>query len=375
MKNCICKKLDLIQQLFTPERLTKSKQRWECIWKGVLPQDRLPFVYYPRYFNYYNDFNFPQERDKRLELMLDECILHGRLNDDFIPALFPGCRHSTIPSMFNVDEKSIGQEITCERIIQTVEDIHNLPEPHIISSSVASEWLETQRYWLEQTSSRIPIHVTDMQGPFDVCAQMMGYDQLFIAALSEPEVINRFFKIVSDAFILFWQEQKELLGDLFIPTHLFGWSWMPSQLGATLSADSMVMVSPDFFEEFYLPILNRISAKLGGLTVHSCGNFGHILSRLQMVQNLRGINAGQMSLQQLQQSGLRNNIVVIIIVQEGEPLAAVIDHIKAFSQPVDLTLHLYPEELLSKPVEVWSDSDWTLLYRREEALLKLLATN
>lgn len=45
-------------------------------------------------------------------------------------------------------------------------------------------------------------------------------------------------------FLLLWNEQKRLLGDAFLPTYLYAWDWVPPDNGATLSADSLVMLCP-----------------------------------------------------------------------------------------------------------------------------------
>lgn len=62
-----------------------------------------------------------------------------------------------------------------------------------------------------------------------------------------------------------------LLGDLLVKTHLHTWDWVPDDVGVTCSVDSLVMVSPDFYENFYKPYIVRIGETFGGVTVHSCG--------------------------------------------------------------------------------------------------------
>lgn len=81
-----------------------------------------------------------------------------------------------------------------------------------------------QKYLLEETEGRIPVHVTDMQGPVDVAGQLWGYDNLFISAYEEPEYYNKLLAKLTRAFILFWKSQKEILGDSFAGTHLKGHS-------------------------------------------------------------------------------------------------------------------------------------------------------
>jgi len=255
MKRWVKEKIKYINELFPAERIEKSKERWRHIWNGEKITDRYPFVYTPCLFDYYDDVHTPEER---LRLSLDEFLIHGRLNDDFIPTLFPGCRQSTIPNMFGAREIVKRNDYTCERIIFKYSDIDNLPDPEIVPGMVAYEWLEMQKYFLEETEGCIPIHVVDMQGPADVAAQLFGYDNMLTLAFESPEYFHKLMSKVTDAFILFWKKQKELLGDCFVGTHLFGWSWVPDNIGASLSADSLVMISPEYYEEFYKPYFIKI---------------------------------------------------------------------------------------------------------------------
>jgi hypothetical protein len=372
MKPYIREKLDKIDELFPRERLQASKHRWSCVWQGTFPEDRLPFDYLPMGFNYYNDLGDFEKEEQELLSLLDECILHGRLKDDFIPSLFPGCRSSTIPSMLGAPEVFKGVEFTSERIIKNANDIDSLGRIDDGPNTVAGKWLSRQKNWLEMTEGRIPIHVADMQGPIDVAAQLWGYDELFLAAYSDMQRMHRLLDLAAQAFIKFWKGQRDLLGDNFVGTHLFAHSWVPSNLGATLSADSMVMVSPEFFEEHFRPCIEKISSELGGITVHSCGNFAQVVPKLQELPGLQGINASQMTLAELQQAGLRPEMTAIII-STYDAIFDQIKLIKSTRQCCQLSLALLELEAYEyKPLEKWGTDDWAYAEKRQQELLKAL---
>jgi len=374
MQGWIKKKLDQIDELFPPERLAKSKSRITAVWKGRLPEDRLPFTSNTIYLNVYNDHNGVEENEMRLRVLLDECILHGKMNDDFIPSLFPGCKTSTIPNMFGAEEIRLGNDYSAKKIIHSIEDIYRLGEPKMGPGTTAYHWLNRQRYFLEQTEGRIPIHVTDMQGPMDVCGVMWGYENLLLALYSDPEAVEELLSKLTKTFIKYWRMQEQLLGELFIGTHLFGWSWVPKNNGATISADGMVMVSPDFFDRFYAPVLKNISKELGGVTVHSCGNWSHIVKNIQKIPGLKGLNASQMSLINLKNAGLQNNITMIYLSNYDETFDE-IEMIKATSQPTDIAVVGICQDSCSeefKPPETWTSEDWDMLYRREDKLIEAL---
>jgi hypothetical protein len=306
MKKWVEEKLHIIDDLYPDERIERSKRRLRKLWAGEMPDDRYPFLYAPLQLNYYDQVHLPEER---LRLSLDEHIARGRIEDDFIPSLFPGCRQGTIPSMFGAKEMVVDGSYSSARLIHGLKDIDALPEPSIGPGTVAHEWLEMQRYFLEETEGRLPVNVVDMQGPVEVCAKLWGYDDFFLAAYSEPGHCHRLMDKLTDAFILFWEAQQKLLGSHFVGTHLWGWNWVPENSGATLSSDGVVMVSPDFYDEFYNPSTIRIGEHFGGVTIHSCGNFSVALKNMIAPRCVRGIHAGQMNLRDIVKAGLTRNVV------------------------------------------------------------------
>lgn len=306
MQQWVKEALDLIDELYPPERLERSIARWEALWNPADYPDEYPLMYSAATTDYYNGVHTPEER---LRKCMDESILHGMLGDDFVPSLFPGCRQSTIPNMFGAPEIIAGEDTTCNPLVHEADDVFRLPEPQITSGSVAQQWLNMQSYLLEQTEGRIPIHVADMQGPIDVCGKLWGYDGVLAAAYEEPEAYERILELANQAFILLWNAQKELLGDLFVPTHLYGWSYAPKHMGATISVDSLVMISPSFYNRFFRPSLESLSRELGATAIHSCGDWSAVVSEVCDTEGVIGLNVSQMDLQQLVDAGMPQHIV------------------------------------------------------------------
>lgn len=100
---------------------------------------------------------------------------------------------------------------------------------------------------------------------------------------------------------------------MFVGTHLWSWNWVPPEAGASLSADSLVMISPTFYEEFYQPYLQQIGERFGGLSVHSCGNFSAVIPALCATPTVRAINAGQMTVTELLDAGVHEPTLLIAI--------------------------------------------------------------
>jgi len=316
MKSWVRERLKQINELFPAERVERSKRRWEAVWSGRRPEGRYPFVMFPTALDYYDDVFEPE---LGLRAYLDEIVRRGLVfDDDFIPALFPGCHQGAIPSMFGAKEIVVGADHTCERIIFSDADADSLPEPRIIPGTPAARWIEMERYYLEECESALPVHVCDMQGPFDVGGQLWGYDNLFLCAYDDEARFNHVMELCERAYCLLWETQAELLGANFVGTHLFGWDWVPPGNGATLSADSMAMMSPDFFDEYYAARLEGLAKRAGRLSVHSCGNFGAVAGRLAAIDGVQAVNASQMSVRQLLDAGWSAEKMIILAADASD---------------------------------------------------------
>lgn len=365
-------KLEIIDAQFPPERLADSKERWRRLWHNEPVLDRYPFVYAPINIDYYDAAMNPE---LRLQAMLDEIILHGTIQDDFIPGFFPGCRQATIPNMFGAPEIKVGDSYDCEKIIFDADDVYGLPSLSMGDGTIANEWIAMQAYVMRETDNRLPIHVTDMQGPVDVCGQMWGYDNSLAAAYTDPDEYHYLLDKVTTAFNFFWQSQKYMAGKLFVGTHLFGWDWVPEGMGATVSADSLVMVSSSFYKKFFKPYLEQISEYCGGITVHSCGDFSATIPALLKTKGIRGINAGQMSLPQLVNAGATKKVVIIAWTNDGN-IDETFKLIREHNLRVSLTIgHNWPRENgTPKPMSEWSDDERDIFEDHFEKVMEL-ATN
>lgn len=85
-------------------------------------------------------------------------MIRGHLEDDYIPALFTGCKTSTIPSMFGAEEVQVDWTYDCKPVLQSIEEIPNLPDP-MIEGTVDEDWLKTMQYLMEETEGELPIRM------------------------------------------------------------------------------------------------------------------------------------------------------------------------------------------------------------------------
>ena len=85
-----------------------------------------------------------------------------------------------------------------------------------------------------------------------------------------------------------------------------------------MSIDSLAMVSPDFYEQFFQPVLEQICRENGTLTVHSCGDFRQVLPGLSRTRGIRAVNASQLSISELYDAGLSKDILSILMTDRKD---------------------------------------------------------
>ena len=376
MNDSVKKRLDLIDELFPSERLEASKTRIRALKNGTTPADRYPFILNSLGFNYYDDV---MPKEERLDRMLNEIIAHGKTQDDFIPHFFPGCRVATIPDMFGAKENIHTQPDgtreygVCDKILSIDDDPRNLPDPVIRPDGIASFWLDMQKYALEETDGRLPISVIDMQGPMDVAGQLWGYDNLFMDAMTEGEKAKALLEKCTTAFIELWKKQQELLGDKFVGTHLWGWSWVEEgpNHGASLSMDSLAMISSDFFTDHTREHLVRISEEFNGLAIHSCGNFSAVIPRINEIPGIDTLNSSQMSLGEIKNAGMDPDLF-ITMARDYSNIDEEYKLIKEYDLNVEMTISGVWSGNGKMP-DLWSASEWKSFQEKEEKILQLSA--
>ncbi len=218
----------------------------------------------------------------------------------------------------------------------------------------------------------MPISVIDMQGPMDVAGQLWGYENLFTDAMLGGTKSHNLLTKCTTAFIQLWRKQLDLLGDLFVGTHLWGWSWVESGAGhgATVSMDSMAMISADFFREHTREHLLRISEAFGGLTIHSCGNFGAVIPGINGIPGIEGINASQMTTEQLLDAGASPDLF-FVLCRDYSRLGEEYALIRSNNLKVEMTVgEVWPEGAQS--IEQFGELDWKTLREKEDHILEMV---
>jgi uroporphyrinogen decarboxylase-like protein len=231
---------------------------------------------------------------KFLRAQLNEIEAQLALKGDFVPSLCPTLGLVGIPSAFGCEVVWWENDLPAVRPVfaEGVDEITPLPMP-IVRDGQLGRMLDYTRYFIEETGGRYPIRMSDIQGPIDSTALILGHNNFLMAMYTNPAAVHRLLQQVTDLTIAFVRAQREIaysLGCEFIPS-MFQ-PWIPDGLGISVSNDECVMMSAQMHDEFNVPYLNQLSEAFGGIYVHSCGKWTHQFPSLAKIRNLRGHEFG-----------------------------------------------------------------------------------
>jgi Uroporphyrinogen decarboxylase (URO-D) len=231
---------------------------------------------------------------KFLRAQIIEIDAQIALQGDFVPSLCPTLGLVGIPSAFGCEVIWWENDLPAVRSVvgDDPESVYDFPSPTIRDGELG-RMLDYTRYFIEHSKERYPIRMSDIQGPLDSAALIMGHNNFLMAMYTHPDAVHHLLQKVTDLTIAFVLAQRELalsLGCEFVPS-MFQ-PWMPDGLGVSISNDECVMISAAMHDEFSVPYLNQFSDAFGGVYLHSCGKWTHQFPSLAKIHHLRGHEFG-----------------------------------------------------------------------------------
>ena len=216
------------------------------------------------------------------------------LEGDFVPCLCPAYGVVNVPSAFGCEVVWHEDNFPSVKPLPLADpcEVHDIAPP-AVSSGEMGRILETTRYFIEKTRGRFPIRLTDIQGPLDSAALIMGHTGFLTALKTHPGEAHHLLQMITDFTIACAKAQRDVVrqaGVEFVPS-LFQ-PWMPDGSGISVSNDACVLVSAEEHNEFSLPYLDQVSRAFDGLYIHSCGRWLHQIPSLDKVRGLRGLEFG-----------------------------------------------------------------------------------
>jgi len=153
--------------------------------------------------------------------------------------------------------------------------------------------LDYTEEFISMTGGRVPIRLTDIQGPLDSAALIVGHTEFLGLMMTDPDTAHHLLRAVTDLAIDLVKAQRDIVkshGVEFVPS-MFQ-PWIPDGTGVSVSNDECVMISAAMHDDFSIPYINALSEEFGGVTVHSCGDWTHQFESLDKIRSLRGLEFG-----------------------------------------------------------------------------------
>lgn len=253
------------------------------------PIDRIPVlqmsqtILYPRH-----EIFASREKNLCMQLANINCTIAHET--DYVPYLDPFEGVTVLSEAFGcrVEVPENGDPWIRDPLISDdPEDVYRLKNPEK-DNQVYQRTLETLRYFERETGHVMPVGATDPQGPLDVASLIWNNQDFIEACVFNKREVHHLLSLVTEAFIEFYSMQYERLRTPAYPVHSF--PLVHPGDGISISDDEAILLSPELYEEFGLPYLNRISEAFGGIYYHCCGDFGFLLDHILEIKGLRAIN-------------------------------------------------------------------------------------
>lgn len=133
------------------------------------------------------------------------------------------------------------------------------------------------------------LHMVDLQSPMDVAAMIWDKTRFYPAMIQSPEAVHALAGQVRRFMILFLDEWFARFGREFI-AHYPDY-YLPQ--GVSLTEDGVGAISGKMFNAFFMPEIEALSTRYGGVGIYSCANARHQWNNFKKVSGLRMLNLFQ----------------------------------------------------------------------------------
>jgi hypothetical protein len=131
--------------------------------------------------------------------------------------------------------------------------------------------------------------MVDLQSPMDIAALIWEKRGFYAALVEDPPAVRELARRVRGLLTAFLDEWRARYGEACI-AHYPDY-YLPR--GISLSEDEIGAVSPRVFEELFLPELEELSGRYGGIGIHCCAHARHQWEGLKRIPGLMLLNLVQ----------------------------------------------------------------------------------
>lgn len=284
------------------EKINNSKSILKKFWNYESLNSIPSIIVVPPYYNLDKGFictpgDFFQDHEIALNVQLETIKVHlEKIDDLYIPSLNTYLGTVLLASAFGGKIRHFkDKEPWVESyIINDYKDIDKIKKPHPKKDGLTKTLFERIEYWKNKTNGKIPISLSDCQGPLSIAIDLMGASKLYMGLYDGPKRIHSLLEIISEFIIDYL--------DLIYPIiesedGIYEWTgiYFPKGKGrARISEDNIISLSPDLFNEFLKPYNELILKETKGGLVHWCGNGNQNLDNILETKGLTGIHNSTM---------------------------------------------------------------------------------
>lgn len=164
-----------------------------------------------------------------------------------------------------------------EPVVHLADDVEKLRQPDFYGSGImprCHEFYNTIRETLpDDFTVSFPLWG---RGPWGVAQHLMGFENLMIATIDEPETVHALLSRITDLQCVWLSQRAEFLG-------------IPLPVGAMYNDEvNCQVLSPAMYHEFVFPYEQKVSTYQNGISYwHSCGDTAKILHDVKKLCGLQ----------------------------------------------------------------------------------------
>ena len=208
------------------------------------------------------------------------------LDDDFVPAIMPYTGTEIIAQAFGSPVHYPGDNMPFALpAIRDVSGLRGLKKPDVFSSNLG-ELFEIAERIRSRVGHNGIVQLPDIQSPLDSAALIWEKGDFLMSMIETPEAVHELVSMVEEVLTEFLDEWFKQFGTDYI-AHF---PHYPMKGGYTFSEDEVGEFSPEMFEEFSLPSINRLSKRYGGCAMHCCAHARHQWESFRRIDGLKLIN-------------------------------------------------------------------------------------
>ena len=234
-----------------------------------------------------------QEMLADLDKMLDHAVRWANAmaasDNDWPPFVDTFCGVCLVAEAFGCEVVSTPEADPWTRpAITATSQVPNLRPAKIGESYMARRLFEWVDFAQRRLGAAVPFWTMDIQSPFSVAAHVLDPEELMIACGTNPGPVHDLCRMIADYTIELMQKHLTQMEHPGFPGRNF--PSISQNIGICIADDTpLIMLSPAMYAEFAVPYNNRIADALGGIHIHSCGDYRHNLDGILTVRNIRSV--------------------------------------------------------------------------------------